>query len=162
MKIEKTSPDEGYVTVTEEEFLEQIAEGLCCQEVLKPGRNRFIRGGFRKLHPNFDLTKATVRYEITLAFPPDIYNYFKQQAEQSGAKSMAAMMEKILIEAAQRQQENSDNKDTTPEESLPQTLSADPQLIEAVAERVRKLSKKSSTKPVSKAPSAAKPRRRAA
>jgi hypothetical protein len=163
MKIEKTSPDEGYVTVTEEEFLEQIADGLCCQEVLKPGRNKFIRGGIRKLYPNLDLTKATVRYEVTLAFTPDIYDYFKQWAERSGEKSMRELMEKILTEAAEQEKKSSLETNVAAEERLTfadLAYHVREGLLEtnvAAEERLpMKPAAQSSTKPV------AKPRRRAA
>ncbi|HMV48030.1 MAG TPA: hypothetical protein PLD20_01500 [Blastocatellia bacterium] len=103
MNIEQTSADEGYVIVTEEEFLEQIAEGLCCGEVLKPGRHKIVRGGFRKRYPDLDPANAETRYNITLALPPEIYNHFKQQAEDTNAKSLAEVMEQILIEAAEHE-----------------------------------------------------------
>lgn len=162
MKIEKTSDDEGYIEVTHEEYLEQLAEGLSYEEVLRPGRHKFVRGGFRKLHPDFDPARATVQYTITLSFPPEVYNYFKQQTPQGDAKSTAEVMEKILLEVAAHAQIES-----PAEPIVKQELLEDPRFIKAVAERVKKLSKpskpstKSSVKPRTKS-NPSKPRRRVA
>lgn len=48
------------VEVKQEEYDEQIASGLNEDEVLKPGRHIFRRGGFRERHPNFSLENAEV------------------------------------------------------------------------------------------------------
>jgi len=154
MKIEKTSPEEGYVTVTEEEYQEQCARGLSDEEVLKPGRHKFIRGGFRKRHPNFDPAKAEVRYTVTLSLPPAVYDYFKQRAQQNDASSCAEVMEKILIDLM----ENESSGGPPAASAQQKALLENPQFIRAVADRVRKsLSKKSSASSTS-----GKTRRRAA
>lgn len=48
------------VEVTQEEYDEQIASGLDEDEVLKPGRHIFRRGGFRERHPNFSLENVQI------------------------------------------------------------------------------------------------------
>jgi hypothetical protein len=154
MKIEKTSPEEGYVTVTEEEYREQLSRGLTDEEVLKPGRHKFIRGGFRKRHPNFDPAKVEIRYTVTLSLPPAVYDYFNQRAQQNGAASCAEVMEKILIDLMEKESGAKAPAASTEQEALLEN----PQFIKAVAERVKKsLSKKSSA-----ASSSGKTRRRAA
>ena len=49
------------VEVTQEEYDKQIASGLTNDEVLKPGRHVFRRGGFRERHPNFSLENVEIR-----------------------------------------------------------------------------------------------------
>jgi hypothetical protein len=49
------------VEVTQEQYDEQIASGLSEDEVLKPGRHIFRRGGFRERHPNFSLENIEIR-----------------------------------------------------------------------------------------------------
>ena len=41
------------VEVTREEYDEQLASGLTEDEILKPGRHIFRRGGFLERHPDF-------------------------------------------------------------------------------------------------------------
>lgn len=141
MKIEKTSSEEGYVTVTEEEYREQLSRGLTDEEVLKPGRHKFVRGGFRKRHPSFDPAKVEIRYTVTLSLPPAVYNYFKHRAEQNGAASCAEALEKILIDLMEKEAGAEAPAVSVQQEALLEN----PQFIKAVADRVRKsLSKKSS------------------
>lgn len=157
MKIEKISKDEGYVEITEEDYLEDLASGLSEDEALKPGRHKFIRGGFLKRHPNFDPAKVKTVVHISLGLDLEVLKYFKQLAKETNADSYEMPIKQVLREAMEKARQSS-----VATSSEQQTLIENPQFIEAVAERVRKLSKKSSTKPVSKTPSAAKPRRRAA
>ena len=49
------------IEVTQKEYDEQIASGLNEEEVLKPGRHIFRRGGFRERHPNFSLESVEIR-----------------------------------------------------------------------------------------------------
>lgn len=49
------------VEVTQEEYDKQIASGLSEDEVLKPGRHIFRRGGFRERHPNFSSENVEIR-----------------------------------------------------------------------------------------------------
>jgi hypothetical protein len=100
--VEETG-DEVYIEVSPEEYAREIAAGIRPDETLQPGRHKFIRGGFRKRHPNFDLSKVKIRYNITLSLPPEVYNYFKQLAELKQETSCAEVMEKILIEAREKE-----------------------------------------------------------
>ncbi len=156
MKIEKISKDEGYVEITEEEYLEDLASGLSEDEVLKPGRHKFIRGGFLKRHPNFNPATVETVVHISLGLDLDVLKYFKQLARETNADSYETPIKQALREAMEKAQP------TRQVVTEHQALIENPEFIEAVAERVRKLSKKSSTKPVSKRPSHPKARRRAA
>lgn len=48
------------IEVTQEEYEEQLASGLTEDEILKPGRHIFRRGGFRERHPNFNLEDVEI------------------------------------------------------------------------------------------------------
>lgn len=154
MKIEKKSSEEGYITVTEEEYRKQIAKGLSEEEVLKPGRHKFTRGGFRRRYPNFDPTKVEIRHTVTLSLPPAVYDHFNQKAQQENAASCAELIEKILIELMGEGAMTEPSAVSVKQKALLDNS----QFIKAVAERVKKsLSKKSSA-----ASSSGKTRRRAA
>ncbi len=53
MKPEKKS-DEVYIDVTEEQYRAMQAEGIDEDALLKPGRHKFVRGLFKKMHPEYD------------------------------------------------------------------------------------------------------------
>ena len=165
MKIEKTSPDEGYITVTEEEYQEQLARGLSEEEVFKPGRHKFIRGGFLKRHPNFDPAKVKTTVHISLGLDHEVLQYFKQLAKETNADSYETLIKQVLCEKMEKGKQVNGATSSVQQE----TLLENPQFIEAVAERVKKLSNKSPAKSSSKSSSRAgtkssigKPRRRAA
>ena len=58
MSVNKSK--EIIIEVTQEEYDEQLASGLTEDEVLKPGRHIFRRGGFRERHPNFNLEDVEI------------------------------------------------------------------------------------------------------
>ncbi len=99
MKIERTSPAEGYIEVTEEEYREQLAAGRAADEAFQPGRHRYIRGGFRKHHPDFDSATVKVTVEVTLSLDYEVLEYFKQQAQLLQADSYQAPMAQVLRSA---------------------------------------------------------------
>ncbi len=47
------------VEVSEEDYQRDLAAGLDEDEILKPGRHKFIRGGFLKRHPEFKPRKKS-------------------------------------------------------------------------------------------------------
>ena len=49
------------IEVTPEEYDKQLASGLTEDEVLKPGRHIFRRGGFLERHPDFTMENVEVR-----------------------------------------------------------------------------------------------------
>ena len=70
------------VEVTQEEYDEQIASGLTDDEVLKPGRHIFRRGGFLERHPNFSSENVEInvinRQQNEVS--PDEYDHDKKAA----------------------------------------------------------------------------------
>lgn len=154
MKVERTGQDEGYFEITEEEYQEDLASGLSEEEVFKPGRHKYIRGGFLKRHPNLDPAKVKVTVNITLGLDREVLEYFKQRAKETNADSYETPIKQALREAMERAKQTNGQAEKTPADALLEN----PQFIKAVAERVRKsLSKKSSA-----ASSSGKTRRRAA
>ena len=67
------------VEVSQEQYEKQIAEGLSEDEVLKAGKHRFKRGGFRERHPNFNVKSSKTR--INICIDSDILEHFRQRAE---------------------------------------------------------------------------------
>ncbi len=59
--MSKDKSKEIIIEVTQEEYDEQLATGLSEDEVLKPGRHIFRRGGFLERHPNFSLENVEIR-----------------------------------------------------------------------------------------------------
>ncbi len=156
MKIEKISEDEGYVEISEEEYLEDLASGLSEDEVLKPGRHKYIRGGFLKRHPNFDPAKVKTTIYIRLGLDQEVLEYFKQLARETSADSYETPIKQVLREAMERGKQ----KEAAASLSQQEALLDNPQFIKAVAERVKKtMSKKAAPK---KASQTDKRRRRAA
>lgn len=158
MKIERINEDVGYIEISEEEYLEDLASGLSEDEVFKPGRHKYLRGGFFKHHPNLDPSNVKFIVEITLDLDREVLRYFEKLAKETNADSVETLMTRILSEAAERGEQvkravSSANQDA---------LLEDQQFIAAIAERVKKLTQKSSSKPISKSSPASKPRRRAA
>ena len=47
--------DTVVIEVTEADYAADIAAGLSEEETLKPGRHKFIRGGFLKRHPELKI-----------------------------------------------------------------------------------------------------------
>lgn len=58
MKPEKKS-DEVYIDVTEEQYRAMQAEGIDEEALLKPGRHKFVRGLFKRMHPEYDLRRRS-------------------------------------------------------------------------------------------------------
>jgi hypothetical protein len=156
MKIERISEDEGYIEVTEEEYRKQLASGLSEDEVFKPGRHKYIRGGFFKRHPNFDPANVKITVEVTLSLDREVLRYFEQLAKETNADSYEIPMKQVLLEAVERGK----RKEAAPSLNQQEALLDNPQFIKAVAERVKKtMSKKAASK---KASQTDKRRRRAA
>ena len=88
------------VEVTPEQFASQLREGLSEDEILKPGKHIFRRGGFQSRHPNFDSKNSKVR--ITLEIDADVFGYFKNRAEQSKADSTENQINAELRAAMKR------------------------------------------------------------
>ncbi|MCI0390500.1 MAG: hypothetical protein MOB07_17280 [Acidobacteria bacterium] len=60
MKAKKKS-DEVYIDVTEKQYRAMQAKGIDEEALLKPGRHKFVRGLFKKMHPGYEPKQAKVR-----------------------------------------------------------------------------------------------------
>jgi hypothetical protein len=90
--------DELYIEVTEKEYKSSLAKGLDPESLLKPGCHKFMRGGFKKLHPNFDPKNAKVQIDTPL--DQDIYQYLHQRAGlaegEFDADSISAVLRELI------------------------------------------------------------------
>ncbi len=124
--MRKTSTDEFIIDVTEEEYQADLARGLRDDEVLRPGRHKFIRGGFLKRH---GVTPEEVKQwprtvEVQTRLDLDVYNFFAEQAE---GRKVGDLINEIMRQEMERQT------------SLPPAaveLLENPRFIKAVAERL--------------------------
>ena len=93
--------DEVFIEVTEKDHQASLAKGLDPESLLKPGRHKFMRGGFKQMHPNFDPKKAPVQIEMPL--DADVYHYLRQRAglaegECNADAISAALREMIALD----------------------------------------------------------------
>lgn len=71
------------IEVTQEEYDKQIASGLTDEEVLRPGKHKFRRGGFRERFPNHTRKESKARINIYIDL--DVLDHFRQRAEKPNA-----------------------------------------------------------------------------
>ena len=60
MKTKKKS-DEVWIEVTEEQYQQMKAKGIDEDALLEPGRHKFVRGLFKKMHPDYSPQNSEVR-----------------------------------------------------------------------------------------------------
>jgi len=82
MKPRKKS-GEVYIDVTEEQYQAMQAEGIDEEALLEPGRHKFVRGLFKKMHPDYEPKKTKVRISIYL--DADVLAWFRARAEEPNA-----------------------------------------------------------------------------
>jgi hypothetical protein len=124
--MRKTNSDETIIDVTEEEYQADLARGLRDDEVLRPGRHKFIRGGFLKRH---GVTPEEVKQwrrtvEVQTSLDLDVYNFFAAQTE---GRKVGDIINEIMRHEMERQT------------SLPTAaveLLENPRFIKAVADRL--------------------------
>jgi len=122
------------VEVSEEEYQADLAQEFQADEVLNPGRHTFKRGGFlarRQLNEHQIVPPAKVRILINLDL--DVLTYFKQRAAQPNAAPYQTQINHTLRAVMEQVQ-------TPPAAVLSvqaEVLLADPQFIEAVAQRIQ-------------------------
>lgn len=139
MKPEKKS-DEVFIDVTEEQYQAMQAEGIDEEALLEPGRHKFVRGLFKKMHPDYDPKTAKVR--ISLYLDAEVLAWFRTRAEQPNAaphqtqinNELRALMER---EAAGKTSTSRGAKGAQAAVDYTALLD-DPQFIAAIAERVRR------------------------
>jgi hypothetical protein len=126
--------DEIIIEISEEDYLRQKAEGVEEEFLLKPGRHKFIRGGFLKRHPDFkpgEPHETTVT--ITLPVALDVFKYFERRAAELNADSFKTLMADALRQAMKPQNGSPPAADYS-------ALLNDERFIAAVAERVKVIS----------------------
>ena len=118
--------DEVIIEVSPEDYEREKAEGVEEEALLKPGRHKFIRGGFLKRH---GVTPEEVRQwprtvEVQTRLDLDVYNFF---AEQADGRKVGDLINEIARQEMVRQT------------SLPSAaveLLENPRFIKAVADRL--------------------------
>jgi uncharacterized protein (DUF4415 family) len=92
--------DEGYFEITEAEYRASLAKGLDDETLLKPGRHKFIRGGFKKMHPDYD--PKTAKVKISMYIDKDILNFFRARAAKPHAAPYQTQINQALREFMER------------------------------------------------------------
>ena len=130
----KLSAKHIIVDVSEAEYHADLARGLQEDEMLKPGRHTFRRGGFLTRHshkPGQATTPVKVRISINLDL--DILNYFKHRAAHPNAAPYQTQINNTLRETMEKEQ-TADSARLSPHAKV---LLSDQRFIEAVAKRVK-------------------------
>lgn len=127
--------DEVIIEVSPEDYAREMAAGVLAEETLSPGRHKFIRGGFRKRHPNFDPKTAKISVGLYLHLDHDVLEYFKRLAEPPGASSVEAQINQALRQCMAQ---------PLPA-SVTQELLSNADFIAAVAAQVRVFQQRKST-----------------
>lgn len=96
----KAKSEEGYFEVTEAEYQASLAKGLGEESLLKPGRHKFIRGGFKKMHPDYD--PKTAKVKISMYIDKDILNFFRARASKPHAAPYQTQINQALREFMER------------------------------------------------------------
>src|SRR2546422_1879414 len=96
----KAKSDEGYFEITEAEYQASLAKGLDEESLLKPGRHKFIRGGFKKMHPDYD--PKTAKVKISMYLDQDILTFFRARATKPHAAPYQTQINQALREFMER------------------------------------------------------------
>ena len=65
----KSSADEGELVVTKEEYEAGLKKGWTDDDMLKPGRYKFKRGGFLARHPELKINDLEISLKRQLRHP---------------------------------------------------------------------------------------------
>ena len=91
-KVKKQSRRKDTVTmiVTPKDYQRELADGVDPQFAFKPGKHRFVRGGFLKRH-NLSPEQAremaqpdNIRAAISIKVPVEVLEFFKKDSQRSG------------------------------------------------------------------------------
>ena len=74
---------EVVVEVSRAEYEKQLADALTDEEILRPGKHVFKRGGFRERHPNYNHGESKARINIYIDM--DVIDYFRARANKPHA-----------------------------------------------------------------------------
>lgn len=97
------------VDVTQEEYQADLSLGLEDDEVLRPGRHQFKRGGFLNRHGlnSEDVAIDPNQVRIVINLDLDVFNYFKQRAAQTQVESYQIQINKALRAVMEHEQNSS-------------------------------------------------------
>jgi len=73
------------VEISQEEYEEQVAQGLDEDEILTPGKHIFKRVPRNRLASKSDLHPSNTKVQITMKVDLDILKHFKARAEKTNA-----------------------------------------------------------------------------
>ena len=90
------------VDITQEEYEADLALGLSDDEVLKPGRHNFRRGGFLARHGIQPEQSASIKRRLLLKLDLDIFTYLEEQTD--GPQALHAQINNILRKAMEIEQ----------------------------------------------------------
>jgi uncharacterized protein (DUF4415 family) len=114
------------------------AEGIDEDALLKPGRHKFVRGLFKKMHPDYDPKKAKVRISIYL--DADVLAWFRARAEEPNAAPYQTQINNELRAMMEREMANKTSARRVKGAKSAVDYAAlldDLEFIAAIAERVR-------------------------
>ena len=105
-KVRKKS-GEVTVEVTAKQYQALQAKGIDEDALLKPGKHTFVRGLFKRMHPDYDPRKAKVR--ISMYLDADVLAHFRARAAQRHAapyqtqinNELRAIMERGIVAPGQ-------------------------------------------------------------
>lgn len=142
MKAKKKS-EEVQIDVTEKEYQAMRAKGIEEDALLEPGRHTFVRGLFKKRHPDYSPQKSKVR--ISIYIDADVLAYFRQRAGQKNAAPYQTQINNELRAVMEREAASKPSSARRAVKSSPTTadysaLLNDSDFIAAIAERVRQQS----------------------
>lgn len=126
----KRQAREAYFDVTEADYQSRLAKGLDKETLLKPGRHKFTRGGFKQMHPDYKAKTAKVK--ISMYLDKDVLNHFRARADQPHAAPYQTQINNVLREVMERDLAVGSGSELTPAKALIQ----DSRFIAAVAKEV--------------------------
>ena len=131
MRVKKTGKGKGTVDITEADYQAQRARIKDEDAVLRPGRYRYERGGFKRRHP--DYAPQTSKVKISILLDADVLAYFRARAAQPHAAPYQTQINQELRQLMERDQRQLEKATVAREYA---GLLNDPAFIAAVAERV--------------------------
>src|SRR5205085_9755964 len=132
-----TEKGKGFVDVTQADYETQLARVKDEDAVLKPGRYRYERGGFRRRHPEY--VPQTGKVKISILLDADVLAYFRARAERPHAAPYQTQINQELRQLMERDQHKPAKSAAASDYA---GLLDDPAFIAAVAERVEMQRKK--------------------
>ena len=89
-KKQSRRKDNVTMTVTKKDYQRELAAGVEPEFAFKPGKHKFVRGGFLKRHhlspeQAREMTRPeNIRAAISIKIPLDVLDFFKAESERTG------------------------------------------------------------------------------